>query len=289
MSLALAPVASPSPWKVAYVARVYYPAGDRHLSHHQVYLSDLHGGHVRQVTSGRLDCFTVRWIDPKTVAWTREDGTLWRLRVDGGTPKLWLRKANLDGYASVGAELREPGRPVFRLDRPYWYRNGGFVPFETKPTFWQGAAEGSKIQFRPNPPVSTDEYDPPGSLYDSRGALKLDFVPNAPTNLVTVFEGPTNEDLWVLYGSTLSSWGDYFTLARYARFSGRVRWHIDDISDLDFRPDRTLYALTEHRDTSPLGRISVWTAPIRIGDWKTGQQWQISKGTVDNWSVSLRP
>ena len=276
-----------SPWQVVYVARVYYPAGDRRTSHHQVYLSDLHGGHRRQVTTGVQECAVVRWLDPSTIAWTRLDGTLWRMRVDGGRPKLWRRtKAEL-ASVSIGEGLRTPGHPVLPLDRPYRYIAGKLVPFTAKTGWWVGAARGTHLTYRPG--TLKDDAETYGELSvppDGRPLLPLD---DGLVQPVTAWSGPGPDDRWVLFGTSMSSRGEYHDLVRYDRKTGKVLWHRGEIGDLDFRPDRTLYARRNSRSVEPFGELQVWTAPIFVGDWKTGREWRLPLGTAEGWSVSLRP
>lgn len=277
-----------SPWQVAYIARIYTAPGDRKVSRPQLYLSDLHGGHVRQVTTGASACRTVRWLDRSTIAWTREDGTLWRLRVDGGRPQLWRRtKAEFAG-GSLGQELQRPGRPVFTLDRSYRYIGDALVPVPPPlSAWWVGAAEGCDLLLQADTGGETD-------LYGDEGRLDLEKLPDQLSHYVTAFIGPQPNDLWVLYGSSLSTWGEYYDLVRYNRKSfnrpdNRIRWALRGIKDLDFRTDRTTYARVGHRALSPYGKGNVWTAPIHVGDWGSGREWKLTRGTVEARSASLRP
>lgn len=266
-----------SPWRVAYVARVYHRAGDRRLSHHQVYLCDLHGGHRRQVTRGPHECRVVRWLDHATLAWTRDDGTLWRMRVDGGRPTLWKRTKAGWIDRSLPNELRLPGEPVFPLDRSYRYAKGKLTPIDNAGG-WVGAAPGCDVRRD----EQTDE------LIDGKGRPVLP-TSRSGESVATAFSGPAKGDLWVMGWSSMSSWGEYYRLSRYDRRTGRVLWQRDENEDLDFRPDRTRYARTTVRNVSPLGKVGVWTAATYVGDWRTNREWPITKGLVEAWTISLRP
>lgn len=60
--------------EIAYSARYYYPAGVAKTSYHQVYLSDLHGGHRRQLTSDAREKFDVHWLTYNRLAWVQTKG-----------------------------------------------------------------------------------------------------------------------------------------------------------------------------------------------------------------------
>src|SRR4051794_11507294 len=96
-SLALAPRGI----AVAFTARIYYPVGDKRISHSQVYISDILGHHRVQVTRGNRDKGFVRWRGRSRLTWVEYfkggdrlmTATLPRLV----SRELWRVRSNHDG------------------------------------------------------------------------------------------------------------------------------------------------------------------------------------------------
>lgn len=59
---------------VAYSCRYYYPAGSPKTSVHQIYVSDVHGGHRRQVTFDLSEKTDVQWVGKHKLAWVESNG-----------------------------------------------------------------------------------------------------------------------------------------------------------------------------------------------------------------------
>lgn len=58
---------------VAFSCRFYYP-GHAKRSVHQIYISDLHGGHRRQLTFDLSEKTQVRWVGKHALAWVKTKG-----------------------------------------------------------------------------------------------------------------------------------------------------------------------------------------------------------------------
>lgn len=58
---------------LAFSCRFYYPPGDKRISYHQVYVSDPHGRHRRQITFGASEKTDVRWVGRHKLAWVESE------------------------------------------------------------------------------------------------------------------------------------------------------------------------------------------------------------------------
>ena len=59
---------------VAYSCRYYYPARSPKTSVHQVYVSDVYGGHRRQITFDKSEKTQVQWVGKHKLAWIESEG-----------------------------------------------------------------------------------------------------------------------------------------------------------------------------------------------------------------------
>ncbi len=108
--------ASPEPL-LLFSARIYFPPGDKRMSHYQLYVSDLHGKHRRQLTHGNGEMQGMAWISRDAMAWMDENGKLWASKLSPFQPQSSPTRTT---RSSKTAELRSVCRAgcCFSKTRP---------------------------------------------------------------------------------------------------------------------------------------------------------------------------
>jgi hypothetical protein len=279
--------------RIAYTARYYYPPGDGRISHYQVYVCDLDGENKRQITTGTFDCHTVRWTGPDSLAWVvhgRKESELWSTTTPGAKKPTLLKTAgSIYGIEAVLSDAASGAE--FAIDeRRYSLHKGKLRAIGATPTPKPGvfALEG------PKPPAKARV-----EVVNDLGDFKL---------LVTTLAGkPSAKDHLgdnCTFVRTFSKRaGGEFLIATYYGNSTlrgttmveRINWQTGELegvafgSDLDFRPDRALWAGVTTRDLVDYENVTIWTSDATVGNWKTGERASLAKGLVDFTSISIWP
>jgi hypothetical protein len=284
---ALAPATEPM---LAFSARIYYPPGDKRISHSQLFLSDLHGGHRRQLTHGGSDVGLVRWIAKGQLAWA-DDKHLYTSALKPFRPKIVS--------VPMDAEILDNtprGTVVFRrLERAYQVTSKGVT--ESDISKWRGVVPIDR-GFKDN----TATYDMPGGK--SLGIAENDkdftvkygeqqFKMSSDDNLYLFPAMVRNQTLY-MRGQTVAgaSHGRNDTIYAIEIPTLKQTKIVGDLANLDYSPESAYYAgLSDGGSgTTPYGpKKVVWSSSVYAGDLKSGKRWLVLGGIVLAGSVSVSP
>lgn len=324
LSFAIAGGAGPRVPMVACTARIYYLAGDRRISRHQVYVSGLDGSHRKRLSSNFVDCDGVRWIGDHRLAWIeyqpgKEDCI--GFRGDETKPR---RLVTLDMSTGHRRVIATGNIEIWRnswTTSMGWRRGEGIFTKATE-TF-RINSDGVRTRFVEEDNVSQNEDEDVERAWSWPGqpSVELLFV-TGPTVVVHDSGGgtgkggapifrragqkhtfaiggqvvkllPSRKDrdtMWCLSGSYAGSAGSHELIYRMDWKTDQAKCAVDDLLDIDFQADNRYYAgITWNKDTRPLGKKRVWARDVVAGDTRTGMRWIVLGGLVHATSVSIQP
>jgi hypothetical protein len=260
------------PLQMAFVARFYTPVGSKKISHSEVYVCDLNGGHLRQLTHG-ANAVMVRWIGRNRLVYQKYDESLteqpeelWQIDI-GGTPAKKLSKQK-------SAKIQEAAVDYPRVPDFLSRHRKEVVVFPNDQSENDSPSEIAKwLATKTNLPnaVVPQEY--------SRGSF-----------LYLAFD-KTRKELWSEYWTTNSTTHAEYWIGKYSQLNDRFSFVVSAGQSIDFDIRRNQYAYTTARDLAPYDKKrQVWVSKLFVGDQKTGKIRQIDfKKVVQFFSVSLRP
>jgi len=286
---------------LAYVARVYYPPGDRRKSHQQLYISDLDGHHRRQLTHGPKDVDEVQWDGSGALVWwdsTYDNRaatyryTVYESHLRPFRPRLVCRLESDPGTRASGYRR---GVSVLDLDSGTWLIHDGHASpvkdaeLGTALNAWRnddgdrwGFGTGRRIDVKLGQEATTvSQGTRSWTLPILSGGLGF-YLPD-------IDRGDTILLLGYLLGAYHSN-EDHFYSLDWA--TGKTTELVGGLGCMDFDVDSPYYAGTSFagRGLIPYGRgRNVWGAKLYAGDWKTGKRWLVLGGRVYVTSVAVQP
>ncbi|MFI5385919.1 MAG: hypothetical protein ACHQ50_07340 [Fimbriimonadales bacterium] len=294
--------AAPEPM-LAFVARIYYPPGDRRVSHAQLFVSDFHGSHRRLLTHGRTDILRVWWIGRSALAWQTDHAEFVSLieplrpkrfalpkdaEVLEGTPRgtlvfyHWHHKSDSASKAYVvtphGVAVTDLARWTHAVNKSLGFRdNSGESQCAT--------TDGRQFGLMPD----GNDFNPPWKLRLGRQEY-------------TIFkDGPDWLDVEAVRAGTFyfrgqdvagASHGRNDTIYAFVPNTAKLTKVVGDLARLDYRLDSPLYAgLSDGgMGVTPYGRKRVvWSSNVLAGDLRTGKRWVVLGGTVWAQDVAVQP
>ncbi|MFI5385920.1 MAG: hypothetical protein ACHQ50_07345 [Fimbriimonadales bacterium] len=301
--IAVAPVREPM---IAFVARIYYPPGDRRISHDEVYVSDLHGRHIRRVTHGAKDPVFLQWDGRSRLVWVEQ--TTEEL---AGEAKCHVKfceasvrrggrriVARVDGFLHYPQAGRRRGTPFFVFsESDYSVRSGSLrkVPKDRVGALANAWTEDDDWVFSTGKRLRESEDDRSQTLREGSVTRRLVFRESAlPYDFLPFVHPVSNVGsaycLRASFQGELHSETDYIYSLDWP--TGKLTKVEGGLGDIDFDPDSPFYAGTDPgtRGLFPYGRDrTVWGAKLYAGNWKTGKRWLVLGGTVYVTSVAIQP
>lgn len=272
--------------RVAYSARYYSPATSKVKSSYQVYVCDLDGQRRRQISVGAKDCGGVRWTGQHSLAWIVQGASpeLWTITdIDSGKPKLLKRAKSI--YAE---QFFSTGSAVYNIDGKRMALTDGVLspakPASDPPKEQSFAKPGAgKVTIR----LGQGVWDWSMVVQPSQGVPITTRHSDDNLTFIQAQQLKPSDDLIVVTFAGNSTTRGSFSV-------GRLDWTTGNLdalawgSDVDFRPNRALWAGVSPRDLAPLGKGEVWVSEATVADWRTGRIYWKGKGMVDFTSISLR-
>jgi hypothetical protein len=287
LAASLFAIIAPEP-SLAFVARFYKPGSEK--SRFEIYVSDFEGKNRKSLPTTEVPNF-VQWIGKNRLAWTSDTG-LWTSKLSPWKPVKVLRSANVE-FLDSRSRASEPGDPDIEVNTVGAQAFYKMDPSSGKIAATQKAIGHDEIMLTEGSPVTIDNpssADHPLKLqmyetFEYWNGEKMDTCDGEP---VRAWNSDNGAKLWVLVGTHSSSSGAVNEMVLFEKDKAPKKLFAD-ANLFDLWPGRAKYAFTTSRETTPLGKLQVWTSELRMGDWKTGNQWTVVKGLVWVPSASIRP
>jgi|GEM_PF-5329136 len=292
---------------LAFVARIYYPPNDRRTSHEEIYVSDLRGRSLRQLTHGAKSPQLLQWDGRTRLVWAEErdtelaDGTV---KFQTTIRELDLRKKRSQVLLRTKQYLNDydvslrRGYPFYRLQNSDYGVHSGHlvkVPRNRTGTFANAWLDGDDWAFATGKRLRETLGDTGRIWSDGSVTRPLKFDVSAlPYDLFPFIHPVSNSgNIYVLKASTegeLHSTTDYVYSLDWS--TGKLTKLAGGLGNLDFDPSSMFYAGTDPgtRDLfSYGGDRTVWGAKLYAGNWRTGKRWLVLGGIVYVTDVAIQP
>jgi len=268
---------------VAFAARFY--STDSRPSRFQVYVCDLSGRRLRQITRERTDCGSVRWDGPNRIVYSlRSD--MKEVDLKTGRTKTLLRVPHSSAWlkADPGRFSRGPG------EDPIFLAGGGLA-------YAVHAGRVRKLKVLESRSLRLPLKTSLGTIDDSSEGLFLERAPGDVTSLAIDTDDLAggleevrvyNKNLFFIQASALSTWG---TSHHLVTVRGDRAVELASGVELDADLDRKWIGWVTHRELANAPKIGkhLWVSRVGVTDWRTGKSRVLVKGLVWADSISLSP
>jgi len=281
---------------LAFVARYYYPPGDKRMSTTQVYVSDIKGKHRRQVTHGKDQIDSVRWVGRNSIAWItfkRHRNELWLATLPGLKPHL-VKSAKEIGNQYPRAGFESIGNPIFWVgNSPYHLVTGALRKAAGVPKWKEPEGKSYALLSRdPERQPRVIKYDATGTGVELELGGKNYSFPDMMGKPFLLLRSGQPGTSWLV--TELQTLGGCAMVYRIDWTKG-VAERACSGYDLEFDPAFPLdCSIGHHEGYADYGKgkmVSVveayvdrWEAPEDEGKATT-----IVGGLAQAWSISLRP
>ena len=309
---AFAVLGAGAPIDVAFIARFYYPPPDNRISRQHVYLSDLHGGKRRRITSDRASArSSLEWVGKNAISWVDhyDDQHVLRLMELSDSKIRTIRKAfgpdTISLLYEIPALFPPDDYPVYAIGKKHYIlKETGLTelgnphpssPYRVSETSWKfpgqpeiryvGYGEGKQRMVE----LSGGTRYSASTVLFRRGGREYAF--DLFGGWTEFYPAESDRYAWLWTFEPGSSVGSHEYLGKVDWQKGTMSLYVDDVISLTVRQDSRYWAgLQGGRPISPYGPDKrVWTHEIYVGDLRTRKQWTIAAGLVLGRDVSLRP
>lgn len=286
--LAFHAATAPQEPMLAFTARIYYPPSDKRKSHYQLYLSDLHGKHRKQLTFGTNDPMGVTWIGKDALCWADQNAKLYVSRLKPFRPiQLTVAEVEVENNKSLDGMPRG----LALIGGNQQITATGLKPYSPPaPLPWPDKKEAGDGKFQYTMPNGTVFLVDLAAGTITANGKAYNFEDKASDGLYPIaMDGSL---LWVKARTYGGMHGRVDQIYKFDPVSGAFNKVIGDIAYIDFIPSSPYYAGMDlaGEDLIPYGpKKNVVGAHLFAGDWKKGKRWLVLGGTVHVSSVSVQP
>ena len=270
-------IADPPIPQAAFTARVYLPGKAR--SYHDVYLwRGPEMGPERLYRSSK-DCHGVHWLDRNRLQWVELEGywsasrTMYTVQLDLSTFRVFvLQKEMMEPSHYRSATRTEP-----RVRAPSGF---AFGPKTPEPEYIGVEPTGVKVPNDENPShISILEFE---SKRLSAGMSFHGFAQFVP--------GRSESEFFLYDGSFASSAGSWAGVWRLDYDAMQVEHIIDGPTTIEFHPSYLYWSgVTGRKWLVEFDGMRLWQEKGFVGNWQTGDVWNVMEKPSSVSSIALRP